>query len=121
MASPQPSGKAKPKHPDKPKQPANAQPSFTKLYWLRIVSGVLAGVAAFVFFSGTPVNFNNTSNGILIGIIGFLLTYYLARYALYRKVEREYFSKLYTTGIGGYIMLFIFTWILCFTAFSGSI
>jgi hypothetical protein len=133
MSSGQPAGKgqAKPPGPAKPpapakqpsqaKQPAQPPPSFAKLYWMRIGTGVLAGVLAFVFFSQTPVNFDDTSNGILLGVIVYLLTYYAARYVWFRRVSTEYFSKLYTTGIGGYIMLFIFTWILLFTAFSGSI
>ena len=73
---------------------------------------------AYALFSHTPVDMNNTTNGILVAVIVYLLTYYLARYAWYRKLSTEYLSKLYTTGIGGYIMLFVFTWILLFTVSS---
>ncbi|MDV3277348.1 MAG: hypothetical protein LYZ69_02635 [Nitrososphaerales archaeon] len=115
MASGKPTGKTQ------AKQPAQAQPSFGKLYWLRNGTGVLAGLVAYVFFSQTPVRFDSTSNGVLVGIVVYLLTYYLARYVWYRKIDSQFFSKLYTTGIGGYIMLFLFTWILLFTFLSGSI
>ncbi|HYB45525.1 MAG TPA: hypothetical protein VEC92_03275 [Nitrososphaerales archaeon] len=85
---------------------------FDKLYWLRIVCGVAAG-----FFSeyiwklpGADWTFGIT---VCVGI--YLLSYYAARYIWYRKLEPTKLSKIYTTGIGSYVMLFIFTWILLAT------
>lgn len=109
--------KAKPKREAPPTPP----PSFGRLYWLRLACGVLAGAASFEFFSQPPISFANTSNGILIGILGYLVTYYVARYVFYRKIQSELLTKLYTTGIGGYVMLFIFTWLLLFTLSSAGV
>ena len=99
-------------------KPVVQTPTFGKLYALRIALGILSGLIAFTQFSQTPVSLDNTTNAILVAVIIYLLTYYVARYAWYRKLERENISKLYTIGIGGFIMLFLFTWILLFTIFS---
>jgi len=55
------------------------------------------------------------SNGLLLGVLVYLASYYLARYTWFRQMERELVSKVYSTGIGGYVMLFLFVWILLFT------
>ena len=54
-------------------------------------------------------------NGISIGILFYLISYYLARFGWYKGVPREGQGKLYTTGIGGFLMIFLFTWIFFFT------
>jgi hypothetical protein len=54
-------------------------------------------------------------NGITVGLGFYLISYYTARYGFYRKTGREYLSKFYTTGIGGFALVFLFTWILSFT------
>ena len=53
--------------------------------------------------------------GITLGLLVYLLTYYGARYAWYRKLEPNKIGKIYTTGIGSYLMFFIFTWVLLVT------
>ncbi len=82
---------------------------FDKLYWLRIGLGALAGLAADLVFG---VDY---ANGILIGVILYLASYYVARYFWFKKLERAYLGKIYSTGIGGYATIFLFTWILLFT------
>lgn len=70
----------------------------------------------FLFGAATEYTFRlDVTDGALLGIIGYLLSYYVARFAWFRKVEQQNASKLYTTGIGGYTMLFVFTWLLLFT------
>jgi len=54
-------------------------------------------------------------SGISIGILFYLISYYLARFAWYRSLPREGQGKIYTTGIGGFAMIFLFTWMLFFT------
>lgn len=89
---------------------------FDKLYWLRIGFGAVGG--AFAYYVSLLDLQNALMDGITVAIGFFLVSYYLARYAMYRKLGREYFTKFYTTGIGGYIMIFLFTWILLFTMLS---
>ena len=73
--------------------------------------GALAGFLANWAFSPTLDYFD----GILLAMIFYLGSYYFARYVWYRDIDRQNYSKLYTTGIGVFIMLFLFTWILLFT------
>jgi hypothetical protein len=52
---------------------------------------------------------------LLIGVIFYLASYYLARYIWFRDLGHEYLGKIYSTGVGGYVLTFLFTWILLFT------
>jgi len=74
--------------------------------------GVLGGVTAYRIFGLDYLN------GLLVGIIFYLASYYLARYLWFGKLEREYVGRIYSTGIGGYVLVFLFTWILLFTLAS---
>jgi len=55
------------------------------------------------------------ASGISIGIAFYLVSYYLARFTWYRGLGREGQGKVYTTGIGSFVMVFLFAWILFFT------
>jgi len=55
------------------------------------------------------------ASGISIGIAFYLVSYYLPRFTWYRGLGREGQGKVYTTGIGTFIMVFLFSWILFFT------
>ena len=84
---------------------------FDKLYWTRIGLGAFAGMVATFLF---PFDY---ANGILIGVIFYLASYYVARYLWFRTLERQYLGKIYSTGIGGYAGIFLITWIMLFTLF----
>ncbi|MGD0396664.1 MAG: hypothetical protein ABSB26_07125 [Nitrososphaerales archaeon] len=72
--------------------------------------GVLGGLTAErVFAPGDYVD------GLLIGVIFYLVSYYIARYVWFKDLARQSLGKLYSTGIGGYVLTFLFTWILLFT------
>lgn len=83
---------------------------FEKLYWTRFGFGIIGGFAAEKVFGADYLD------GISLLILFYLLTFYVARYLMYRKVAPENLSKLYTTGIGTYIMVFLWVWVLFFTA-----
>lgn len=87
-----------------------AMAGFEKLYWSRFGFGILGGYAAEKVF-GTDL-----LNGISLMILFYLFTFYIARYGLYRKVAKENVTKLYTTGIGTYVIVFLWFWVLFFTA-----
>jgi len=74
--------------------------------------GVVAGILA-AEIPGTDIY-----NGISLGILVYLISYYLARYLWYKGVGRQFQGKIYTTGLAVYIGLFVFTWILLFTQAS---
>jgi len=82
---------------------------FDKLYWLRIGLAVLGGVGAELLV-GTDY-----LSGVSIGIAVYLASYYLARFTWYRGTGKEVQAKIYSTGIGGFVLSFLFTWILLFT------
>lgn len=77
---------------------------------------MLFGAGAALAFSRPPTSVDVT-DGVLLGVLGYLTSYYVARYVWFRKVEQENARKIYTTGIGSYAMLFVFTWVLLFTLF----
>jgi hypothetical protein len=55
------------------------------------------------------------TSGISIGIAMYLVSYYVARFTWYKGSGREIQGKIYTTGIGGFVLIFLFAWILTFT------
>ncbi len=86
---------------------------FDKLYWFRAVIAVAAGALA-QYISMLDMT-NALWNGATVALGFYIVSYYVARYVMYRKLGREYFTKFYTTGIGAFIMIFLFTWIILFT------
>ena len=86
--------------------------ALNKLYWTRISLGVIAAFAAEAVFR---ILGGDYTDGLLVGVLVYLASYYLARYTWFKNVEPEKVSKVYSTGIGGYVLLFIFVWILLFT------
>lgn len=53
--------------------------------------------------------------GISIGIGIYLASYYAARFTWYKGADQSSQAKIYSTGWGGFIMVFLFTWMLFFT------
>lgn len=54
-------------------------------------------------------------DGVSLGILMYLISYYVPLFTWYRGRSKEIQGKVYTTGIGTYVMVFLFTWILLFT------
>ncbi|HYB03913.1 MAG TPA: hypothetical protein VED17_05605 [Nitrososphaerales archaeon] len=112
-----------------PMDPSLQRKMLGRLYWIRVGFAAAGG-----FFSGlvglvTPVTSNpntttlwnnlkdNVANpyayyGAYIAIFIFLITYYLARYSILKGINPKDKNRLITQGIGSYIMMFIFSWIL---------
>lgn len=72
----------------------------------------MAGAGAHFIFGVDP------TSGLTVGLIGYLASYYVARFFWFRNLDKQSTSKMYTTGLLGYFMLFLFTWILLFTLAS---
>jgi hypothetical protein len=87
-------------------------PPFDKLYWLRIGLGVAAG------FLAEEITGADYFNGISLGILVYLISYYFARFVWYKGLARQFQGKIYSTGLAGFVGLFLFTWILMFTLAS---
>ncbi len=85
------------------------------LAWARVGLGALAGVlaGAFNFLTLTPANPNQQAYyGLYLAVIVYLLSYYLAKYWLVPGIPARDKNKLITQGIGSFIMMFLFVWIL---------
>jgi hypothetical protein len=81
------------------------------IYWMRVVFGILAAlITTFVIdlSVGDPL-----ISGISIGILFYIITYYILKWRFLNKVEKS--SKIFTMGIGAYFLTFIMCWTLFVT------
>jgi len=79
------------------------------IYWTRVSLAVLVSVVN-VAFELTDIP------GVIVGVGMYLMSYCLARYVL--KIQPEAVgskTKLYTIGIGAYILLWLFLWTFFYT------
>lgn len=81
-----------------------------KLYWLRVAAGVLSAVLA-TLLGFVGVNQPEAYRGVILAFAIYVLTSYVARYHMFKNISVS-LRKIYTHGIGSFIMLFLFTWIL---------
>ncbi|MEM1993982.1 MAG: hypothetical protein QXW32_00675 [Nitrososphaerales archaeon] len=89
-----------------------------KLYWLRVAAGVAAGILATLLgFIG--VNQPEAYRGVILALAVYALTSYAARYQIFKNLGVS-LRKIYTHGLGSFIMLFLFTWILLNTLFFAA-
>ncbi len=98
-----------------------------KIFWLRVVLGVVGGTLSQlvtgckVIVSGPNAGtcmgglVADYSTGILIGLFIFLGSYYLLKLTIGKKFPKEQQGKIYTTGLGSYALLYVFTWVLLYT------
>ena len=77
---------------------------------MRIGLGVLAGViaGALGYLSFNPMAFR----GIGIGFMIYFVSYVVARFSIGRHLPPTDYRKMVTTGMGGYVFLFLSVWIL---------
>ncbi len=83
-----------------------------KLYWLRVVLGIVAGVITAVvapFFGSGSIN--ALIDSITIALLIYLVTYYILKAQFGKKVEKQ--SKILSTGIG----MYFFSWLSFFVLF----
>ncbi len=81
-----------------------------KVFWIRIIFAVIAGLVAggLGFLS---IN-KDAASGIGIGFLFYILSYATVRAFYGKSILPTERSKLITTGIGAYIFMFLFIWIL---------
>ena len=80
-----------------------------KIFWLRAIFGIFTGLilgilTVYISFGG--------QNGALFAILMYITSYYVARIIVGAEIPPKDSRKLFTTGIGSFILLFLFTWIL---------
>ncbi len=82
---------------------------FERIFWLRAGLGAVTGILAQLFFG------SDYYNGVVLGLLVYLLSYYFARFVWGKSVTKPEMAKLYTSGIGTFVMLYLFFWLILFT------
>jgi cation transport ATPase len=104
-----------------PTQPAvsEEQQNITKkrtnmLFWLRIGLALIGGASATFLFEGIEDTEEHRWSSIIFMIVLFIITCFIAKGMKinFPKSDRK---KLVTTGIGSYIFLYLFAWIMTHT------
>lgn len=99
-----------------------------KIFWFRVGLGALGGTTSQLLF-GCKVILPPATNagscvggltpdynfGILFGLFLFIASYYFLRATVGKKFPKEEQGKVYTTGVGSFALLFIFTWVFLYT------
>ena len=104
-----------------PTQPAvsEEQQNITKkrtniLFWLRIGLALIGGASATFLFEGIEDTEEHRWSSIIFMIVLFIITCFIAKgmKISFPKADRK---KLVTTGIGSFIFLYLFAWIMTYT------
>ena len=92
----------------------NIKKKENKLFWLRIGFSIMGGIAATFLFEGIEHDEEHRWTSIGFMIILFLVTCVIAKGMKinFPKSDRK---KIVTTGIGSFIFLYLFAWIMSFT------
>jgi len=85
-----------------------------KLFWLRIGFALIGGAIATFLFEGIEDSEEHRWSSIGFMIVLFIVTCFIAKGMKinFPKSDRK---KLVTTGIGSYIFLYLFAWIMTYT------
>jgi len=99
-----------------------------KIFWFRSALGALGGTASELLTGCKVLIPPNTSvgacvgglnpdysTGILLGLFLFLGSYYFLKWTIGKKFPKDEQRKIYTTGVGSFALLFVFSWVLLFT------
>ena len=82
------------------------------IYWSRVGFGVLAALVCDLLIDVENVA-NPLISGMSVGILVYLITYYILKWQFMAKVEKP--SKMFTMGIGAYFLTWIVAWVLFYT------
>ena len=82
------------------------------IYWSRVGFGVLAALVCALLIDVEKVA-NPLISGMSVGILIYLITYYILKWQFMAKVEKP--SKMFTMGIGAYFLTWIVVWVLFYT------
>ena len=85
-----------------------------KLFWMRVVFAIIGGIAATFLFEGIEDSEEHRWTSITFMIILFLVTCFIAK-AMKINFPRSDRKKIVTTGIGSFIFMYLFSWIMSFT------
>jgi len=81
------------------------------VYWSRVGFGVVAALICIALRIDTFPN--PLISGLSMGLIVYILTYYILKWLFTTKVEKP--AKIFTMGIGAYFITWIVAWALFYT------
>lgn len=82
-----------------------------QLFWVRVVLGFIAGL-----ISGIMTFFNYMAYiGLLLALMMYIVSYFIAKYMIKLDLPKDSSYKIFTTGLGSFIILWLFTWIIYYT------
>jgi hypothetical protein len=81
------------------------------IYWSRAGFGILAALICLLLRIDKYAY--PLTSGISMGLIIYILTYYILKWKFMAKVEKP--TKVFTTGIGAYFLTWIVAWTLLTT------
>jgi len=85
-----------------------------KLFWMRFAFALIGGAAAEFLFDGIADSEEKRWSSIIFMIVLFVVTCFIAK-GMKISFPRSDRKKLVTTGIGSYIFLYLFAWIMTHT------
>ena len=85
-----------------------------KLFWLRIGFALIGGAIATFLFEGIEDSEEHRWSSIAFMIVLFIVTCFIAKGMKITFPNRD-IKKLVTTGMGSYIFLYLFAWIMTHT------
>lgn len=97
----------------------------SSLYWIRAILGVAIGAidALYDYVTGvvtqTAFSFNDLFTGLTFALLFFIVTYYVLKIFYVDKFQKK--SKILSTGIGTYFVVWIVTWVLFYSLIKASI
>ena len=84
-----------------------------KLFWMRIVLGIIAGIATTFIFEGIEGEERRWAS------IGFMIILFFGSIIVAKAMKMQLPSsdrkKIVTQGIGSYVFLYLFSWIVSYT------
>ena len=85
-----------------------------KLFWMRVGIALIAGSSATFLFEGIEDSEERRWSSIAFMIVLFIITCFIAK-GMKINFPRSDRKKLVTTGIGSFIFLYLFAWIMTYT------
>lgn len=83
---------------------------WNRIFWIRIALGIISGLLSGLLKFTVPHN-PKAYLGLFIAFIIYFASIYYAKFTI-RDIPKEERYKLVTTGMGSFILLFLFVWIL---------
>lgn len=106
-----------------PMDPALQRQRLSQLAWMRVGFGALAGlINGFLSLDTLKLGVVNSNAyyGIYVGVLIYIGSYYFAKNNWVKGINPKDKNKLFTQGIGSFVMMFLFSWIAYNTYYACS-